>query len=97
MGRGRVGEEREGRALVGPMRDAQNARDDRDRAAHRNAQRNPGLGETVEKDDDGGDEQQPVQTTGSGEFHWAVSGCGGSIFISVSAFWQRVQTFCQMP
>jgi len=28
--------------------------------------------------------------------HWAAS-VGGAIFISVSADWQRVQTFCQMP
>jgi hypothetical protein len=28
--------------------------------------------------------------------HWASS-VGGAIFISASALWQRLQTFCQMP
>ena len=51
VGRGGVGEEREGRAVVGPMGDAQKVRDHRDGAAHGNAQRDPGLGQPVKKDD----------------------------------------------
>ena len=44
-----------------------------------------------------------IETWGTQQLGWAYgheaasAGWGGSIFISVSAFWQRVQTFCQMP
>ncbi len=52
VGRGGVGEEREGRALIGPVSDAQDVRDDRNGAAHGDVQRDPGLGQPVGKDDE---------------------------------------------
>ena len=42
--RSRVGEEREGRAFVGPVSDAQDARDDGDGSAEGNVRGDPGLG-----------------------------------------------------
>lgn len=71
VGRGRVGEEREGRAFVEPVRDPQEAGDHGDGIAHENVLRNKGLRDPVGNDDDGGDEEKPRESAGSGKAHLA--------------------------
>ena len=104
MRRGGVGEEREGRALVGPVGDAQNVIDDGDGAAHGDVGGDPGLGEPVGGDDQRGDEQEQPGQGGGAEARFL-----GQVTVRPPR-WRRidahffqapigsgVQTFCQMP
>ena len=73
MRRSGFGEEGKGRALVGPMGDAEDARDDRDGAADRNVGGDPDLGDAVGQEDERGDAEQPGQAARKGHTHWAAS------------------------
>ena len=93
---------RKGRALVGPMRNAQNVMDHGDGAAEANVLRHPSLRQAVGDDDERRDQQQPGQAARRGQARIRSSLCGlrsagGAMPISLSADRQRVQTFCQMP
>ena len=95
--RGGFSEQREGGAVVGPVGDAEDVGDDGDGAAERDAGFHHPLGDAVSEDDERGEEHEPGQAAWDGQAHWAASSVGGSMPISLSAPWQRVQTFCQMP
>jgi hypothetical protein len=55
------------------MGDAEDAGDDGDCAAERDADLDPALGETVGKDDESREGEKPGKTTGDGEGHLATS------------------------
>ena len=104
--RSRVGEEREGRAFVGPVSNAQDSGDNRDRSAEGDVGGDPGLGAAVGDDDQRGDQKKPEKSAVLGPVcqpvHWLASTIGstlwgGSMPISRRADWQRVQTFSQLP
>ena len=72
-GEAEFGEEREGCAIVGPVRDAEDARDDGDGAAERMCVSTQDFGEAVGQEDERGDEQEPGQAAGHAKAHDVAS------------------------
>jgi hypothetical protein len=72
------GEQREGRAVVEHMSEAEDVRNDGDRRAGPDVVDDPGLGEAVEQDDDGREDEEcgaAVFESGIGHSHWLSRGC----------------------
>ena len=98
MGRSAVGKQRKRGALVEPVRDAQNAGKNGNGAAKDDVAGHPRLGPAIGRENRRRDQQQPRKPDGVAHATApAFSACGGATFISFSADWQRVHTFCHTP